>query len=215
MSGGLWVYPLGWGDTLSSADWHRVYHHQLLASDFVGRACADGMAGRAALGTAAILWAESYRQDPAGTLPDNDVLLARLAGFGPDVDGWRALREMALHGWTVCEIDQGERPATAGVRLGHPVIAEVCVEMMARKRGAARARVAQREAVVRSRVRAKLIGMKLDRYAGQAAVVEGVARYLADAGLYVTDDNVRVALTDVAGVPRVVSAGGKGAAGAV
>ena len=60
------------------------------------------------------LYLKSFHQVPSASIPDDDILLARLAEFGRDVKGWGEVREMALHGWIKC----------ADGRLYHPVVAE-------------------------------------------------------------------------------------------
>ena len=60
-------------------------------------------------------WCVSWHQTPAGSLPDDDVLLARLLGFGRDIKGWRRVRAAGgMRGWLKC---------TDG-RLYHAVVAE-------------------------------------------------------------------------------------------
>lgn len=64
------------------------------------------------------LWLKSFHQVPAASLPDDDVLLAKLAGLGRDTRSWKRARADALRGWVKC----------ADGRLYHPVIAEVALE---------------------------------------------------------------------------------------
>lgn len=76
------------------------------------------------------LWLKSYHQVPAGSVPDDDVILARMAELGRDVDAWKALRTMALHGWVKC----------SDGRLYHPTVCEKANEawtMKIRKRAGA------------------------------------------------------------------------------
>lgn len=47
------------------------------------------------------LWWESRQQVPAGSLPDDDIALTRLAGYGRDIASWRAIRPDALYGWVL------------------------------------------------------------------------------------------------------------------
>ena len=62
---------------------------------------------------AVLSWCVSWHQIPAASLPDDDVLLARLLGFGRDVKGWKRVRAAGgMRGWLVC--DDG--------RLYHPVV---------------------------------------------------------------------------------------------
>lgn len=70
------------------------------------------MLGTAAQKVAAFtLWAKSWHQVPAGSLPDNDRMLAILSESG---DAWKRVREHALRGWVKC----------SDGRLYHPVVAE-------------------------------------------------------------------------------------------
>ncbi|MDB5848187.1 MAG: hypothetical protein JWP29_1939 [Rhodoferax sp.] len=57
------------------------------------------------------LWGKSFLQVPAGSLPDDDRILAHLSNAG---SSWRKVKAMALRGWIQC-LDG---------RLYHPVVAE-------------------------------------------------------------------------------------------
>ena len=63
---------------------------------------------------AVLLWCASWHQVPAASLPDDDVVLAQLSGFGRVVKEWKKVRNGALRGWIKC----------ADGRLYHPIIAE-------------------------------------------------------------------------------------------
>ncbi|WP_260597833.1 YdaU family protein [Sphingomonas endolithica] len=63
---------------------------------------------------AVLLWSAAWHQLPAGSLPANDAVLARLCGLGRDTKTFRKHRADALRGWIEC--DDG--------RLYHPVVAE-------------------------------------------------------------------------------------------
>lgn len=65
-----------------------------------------------------LLWGASWHQSPAASLPDDDVELAQLAGFGRVVKEWKKLRAAALYGWVRC----------SDGRLYHPKIAEKACE---------------------------------------------------------------------------------------
>ena len=69
------------------------------------------------------LWAKSFHQVPAASIPDDDVELCRLAELGRDMKAWRKVREVALHGWVKC----------SDGRLYHPIVAEKANEAWARK----------------------------------------------------------------------------------
>ncbi|WP_434627598.1 DUF1376 domain-containing protein [Chromobacterium sp. CV08] len=81
---------------------------RLRDSDFA--AVTSGEEFRAGL----LLWCTSWHQVPAASLPDDDVVLARLAGYGRVVSEWQKVRGGALHGWLKC----------SDGRLYHPVVAE-------------------------------------------------------------------------------------------
>jgi len=61
------------------------------------------------------LWMKSWHEVPAASLPDNDKVLAVLAGYGIAVNAWVAIRDKALRGWIKC----------ADGRLWHPVVADI------------------------------------------------------------------------------------------
>lgn len=48
------------------------------------------------------LWLKSWHQIPAGTLPNDDRELCRLAELGADFRKFARVREWALHGWFLC-----------------------------------------------------------------------------------------------------------------
>ncbi len=85
--------------------------------------------------TAVLSWCVSWHQVPAGSLPDDDTKLARLFGFGRDLDGWKAVRHSlgGLYGWIRC----------SDGRLYHPIVAEKAAEAWdRRKRNKSRTRAA-------------------------------------------------------------------------
>jgi len=70
------------------------------------------------------LWWAAWHQEPAGSLPDNDRLLADLAGYGVAVSAWTKVRPNAMRGWIEC---------TDG-RLYHPVVCEIAIDVWGKKR---------------------------------------------------------------------------------
>lgn len=64
------------------------------------------------------LWARSWHQVPAASLPSQEAKLAHMAGYGRDLRAWRRVKEMALRGF---------RMATDG-RLYHPVVADFALK---------------------------------------------------------------------------------------
>lgn len=63
---------------------------------------------------AVLLWAASWHQLPAGSLPDNDTVLMRLVGLGRDKKTWQRNRSGALRGFVQC----------SDGRFYHPVVCE-------------------------------------------------------------------------------------------
>ena len=74
---------------------------------------------------AVLLWCASWHQIPAASLPDDDRVLANLAGFGRVVKEWKRVKLGALRGWILC--NDG--------RLYHPVIAEKALDAWSGKQG--------------------------------------------------------------------------------
>jgi len=81
---------------------------RLRDSDLAAIATGDGF--RAAV----MIWCAAWHQIPAASLPDDDRMLARLAGYGRDLEAWKAVKDDALRNFVKC--DDG--------RLYHPTIAE-------------------------------------------------------------------------------------------
>lgn len=84
---------------------------KLMGSSFLAQTLARNPE---ALGYAVILWMAAWHQVPAASLPNDDVELARLAGFGRFVDQWLKVRDDVLKGFDLC----------SDGRLYHPYIAE-------------------------------------------------------------------------------------------
>lgn len=81
------------------------------------------------------LWCMSMHQEPAGSLPDNDRILADLAGYGVAVREFLKVKENAMRGWIRC----------ADGRLYHHVVAEKVLDCWAKKRRKAVENAADRE----------------------------------------------------------------------
>ena len=81
---------------LRDFNWMPVDVIALRDSEFAAMASAEEF--RAGV----LLWCAAWQQVPAGSLPDTDIALARLAGFGRDVESWMAVKEMALHKFEMC-----------------------------------------------------------------------------------------------------------------
>jgi hypothetical protein len=63
------------------------------------------------------LWCKAWQQVPAGSLPDDDRVLAFLSGAGPR---WKKVKAVALRNWIKC----------SDGRLYHPVVSEKAMEAL-------------------------------------------------------------------------------------
>ena len=99
-----------------------------------------------------LLWAAAWHQVPAASLPNDNRLLANLAGFGRNVDDWLVVRDRALHGFIECEDG----------RLYHPVVAEKALEAENTRR-AYRARTAKASEARRASLRKRDEHRDVDR----------------------------------------------------
>jgi len=71
-----------------------LYGTHLMGSEFNAR--ATDTEWRAAL----TLWWAAWNQQPAASLPDDDVALCRFADLGRDLRAWKKIKAVALHGFT-------------------------------------------------------------------------------------------------------------------
>lgn len=197
----LGLYPLRMGDRLATNEWAELRFHDLLGSRFLALCLHDDR--RDIIGTALILWAECYRLDPAGTLPADDIELAQLARYGSDVSAWLQVKARVLHGWGLYLVEDA---AEGTRRLGHPMIADIAYRSFSRKAGRTKAREEAALSLARHKVKTKLRAMGMSRMAEAAPLVDRMARWLMDAGLYITETNVREAAEVITGGP-VVSIG--------
>lgn len=97
---------------LRSVRWYKLDIVSLLNSDFMQLASPEEFKA------AFLLWTKSIHQTPAGSLPNDEAILAKLAG-GYDYrrKPWQRIREMALHGWELCSDGRLYHQAVAGTVL--------------------------------------------------------------------------------------------------
>jgi len=99
---------------LTGFGWMRFHGDRLFASDTWILASPEGKVA------ALRLWWNGFaHQKPAGSLPDNNRVLAHLAGYGEAVDAFMAIKDEALRGWVRCASDG---------RLYHPFVAQLALE---------------------------------------------------------------------------------------
>lgn len=103
---------------LRGMEWMPLYGDRLLSSETWLMASAEGRCA------ALQLWWAAWKQCPAGSLADQDRVLAQLAGYGLGVKAWLAIKDEALRGWIKC-VDG---------RLYHPVLCELALEAWDRRR---------------------------------------------------------------------------------
>lgn len=104
--------PIPGDADLRSVRWFKLDIVSLLNSDFMQLARPDEFKA------AFLLWTKSIHQTPAGSLPNDEAILAMLAG-GYDYrrKPWQRIREMALHGWELCSDGRLYHQAVAGTVL--------------------------------------------------------------------------------------------------
>lgn len=64
-----------------------------------------------------LLAAHAWRKLPAMTVPDDEVQLAAMAGFGRDVSAWLAIRDEVMQGWVLCSDGRWHHPELAAWAL--------------------------------------------------------------------------------------------------
>ncbi len=102
---------------LRSYCWMKLDLSRLHSSDFIH------LASNEEFGSAVKLWTESMRQVPAGSLPNDDKILACLAGYRGSPRRWMKVKTIALHGFSLC----------SDGRLYHPVLAEMVLDAWGNK----------------------------------------------------------------------------------
>lgn len=105
---------------------------RLLDSDFMALATAEEFR------CGFTLWCKAWQQVPAGSLPDDDRILAHLSGAR---DRWCDMRDMSLHGFVKC----------SDGRLYHPVICEKAIEALPHRQEFKRGKSAAAERKERER----------------------------------------------------------------
>lgn len=118
--------------TMSGNDWFPLHFDRLRKSKWWRRASDLARARNV------MLWGEAYKQQPAGSMPDDDDDLAEAAGFGMDVEGFMAAKAEIMAPWVLC----------SDGRWYHPTVCEVVLEAWERasekKKSAAAKKAAQR-----------------------------------------------------------------------
>lgn len=90
---------------------------RLRQSDF--DAITDDAAWRAGMN----LWFSAWQSTPTGSLRSDDPALARAAGLGRDIKGWRRVKETALQGFVLC----------SDGRVYHRVLTEIALGLWIEK----------------------------------------------------------------------------------
>ena len=89
--------PLTPPDTdIRAVPWFKLDMLKLGHSEFLH------VASNEELGAAVKLWMFAIHQVPAGSLPNNEVVLAQAAGYDHRKKAWQRVRGMALYGWALC-----------------------------------------------------------------------------------------------------------------
>lgn len=112
-----------------------------------------------------LLWCAAWHQVPSASLPDDDIELAQIAGFGRVIKAWKKVRAGALRGWIKC----------SDGRLYHPVVAEKANEAWA-------GRVKYREEKEKERIRKAEIraAKKAEEDAAKALLSRATSDFVPD-----------------------------------
>lgn len=102
---------------LRGYDFMPLFGHRLFRSELYE--CSSGEEFKVAVK----LWWEAWNQCPAGSLPDDDLKLCRLADLGRDTKLWKRMRETVLRGFVLC----------SDGRLYHRMLSEWALEAFARR----------------------------------------------------------------------------------
>ena len=82
---------------LRGMEWMPLHGHKLYGSDF------DAIATDAEYRAANRLWWAAWQQQvPAASLPDDDRVLAHIAGYSRDPKGWAKIKEVSMHAFVKC-----------------------------------------------------------------------------------------------------------------
>jgi len=102
---------------LRGLQWIPLYGERLFCSDSWLLSSSEAKCA------AMQLWWAAWKQQPAGSLPDQDRALAQMAGYGLAIDAWSEVRVEAMHGFVKC--NDG--------RLYHSVVCELAREAWDRR----------------------------------------------------------------------------------
>ncbi|KFI24133.1 hypothetical protein [Paenirhodobacter enshiensis] len=131
---GLPLYPIPTGLKLERHFFMQFRHRDWMKSEF------RNLASREVRAVAIDLFCVAYDEDPAGTLPANEELIARLVDV--PLDDWRGLCSRSigpLDGWQKCRTDTG------ALRLFHPAVLEMVTEASKARRDHIERKAADRE----------------------------------------------------------------------
>ncbi|MEY2340930.1 DUF1376 domain-containing protein [Acidithiobacillus sp. IBUN Pt1247-S3] len=104
--------PIPQDADLRSVRWYKLDMVSLLNSDFMQLASPEEFKA------AFLLWTKSIHQVPAGSLPNDEAILAKLAGgYDHRRKLWERIRAMVLHGWDLCSDGRLYHQAVAGTVL--------------------------------------------------------------------------------------------------
>lgn len=115
---------------LRGYEWMPLYGDRLVNSETWILASPEGKIA------ALTLWWNAFAHEvPAGSLPDNDRLLAAAAGYGVAIKAFQAIKNEALRGFVKC----------SDGRLHHPFLAERAIEAFETRRADLARKAAERE----------------------------------------------------------------------
>lgn len=128
------LYPIPTGERLESHFFTVWHHRRWLRSEF------RGLADREVRAVGIDLFFLAQDEDPVGTLPVDERLLAKLVG--EPLELWRSLMDRPvspLYGWKRCRTDRGV------MRWFHPVVLEVAQAALGSREDHLARKAAERE----------------------------------------------------------------------
>jgi hypothetical protein len=95
----------------------RVYRRMPLDVQLLRDSKMAGQENAEVFRAAVLLWCVAWHQVPAASLPNDDVELAKFAGYGRFTGEWRKVKEEALHGFVLCSDGRLYHRVQAGIAL--------------------------------------------------------------------------------------------------
>ena len=156
-------YPFPQGTRLESHSYFQFHYDRWLESDFYTRTARKG--DWDVQGLAVAIWCKARKQDPVGTMPWDQSLIADLLGLSLQTwEGFLRRDPSPLYGWRPCRVG-------SEVRLMHGVVTEVVAAAIGSRNKNADRAAADRERKALTRLRRALKDLGFEAVAEQTQYV--------------------------------------------